>query len=144
MINFHQGQAASQASGFNLAAARAISRGSRKDEGPGGGDVIGEKRRAFRSVIAWVAHLRTPTLLFFRSSTPPHPHPSSPPSQPGWTERLSSSSSHSDSLVTQRQRSTMSLSHWFITSRNHLAGFDGCSAHTHTYMHAALSDLLFF
>lgn len=47
MINFRWGQAAGQASGFNLEGTRAISRGLRKDEGIGGGQ---EKRRAFRSV----------------------------------------------------------------------------------------------
>lgn len=63
MINFRwgqaAGQAASQASGFNLVGARAIWRGVKKRPGTGGGQ---EKRRAFRSVIAWV-HVRTPTAL---------------------------------------------------------------------------------
>lgn len=76
MINFRWGQAgqpvgaAGQASGFNLADARAISRGFRKDkrllEGTGEGR---RKRRAARGVMAWV-HLRTPTRL---SSVPQHP-----------------------------------------------------------------------
>lgn len=37
MINFRWGQAVSQASGFNLADAHAISRGLRKDKGLGDG-----------------------------------------------------------------------------------------------------------
>ena len=40
MINFRWGQAAGQASGLNLAAAQAISRGLRKDEGLGGGAAV--------------------------------------------------------------------------------------------------------
>lgn len=53
MINFRWGQAAGQASGFNLAGTQAISGGLRKDEGrvgEGGQSGGKKKRRAFRSV----------------------------------------------------------------------------------------------
>lgn len=64
MINFRWGQAAGQASGFNLEGTRAISRGLRKDEGIGGraGEKEGVQERG----------LRTPTLV---SSVLRHPPP---------------------------------------------------------------------
>ena len=71
MINFRWGQAAGQASGFNLADAQSISRGLRKDEGWGG--VVQQ------CDIAWV-HLRNAPTLF--SSVPQLPS-LPPPSQPG-------------------------------------------------------------
>lgn len=82
MINFRWGQAAGQASGFNLAAAQAISRGLRKDEGWGGGVGGGVVRPCD---IAWV-HLRNAPKPVF-SSVPQLPLPPSlplPPALPTW------------------------------------------------------------
>lgn len=82
MINFRWGQAASQAasqaSGFNLAGAQSISSSEKKKAKGGGGGK--ERRRPFRSVIAWV-HLRTPTVL---SSVPQHPSLLPSPFLPTW------------------------------------------------------------
>lgn len=86
MINFRWGQAAGQASGFNLAAAQAISRGLRKDEGWGGGG--GGWRGGGAAVRHSVGPLkkRPQTRLFFRSSTSPPSLPPSPPSPPNLAE----------------------------------------------------------